>query len=391
MVSCNLLIISHAGIKQINRAVYRHLSNTFQQLNVVIPQSLILSSGKRIEAEPALSDDPRLIPLELIGRNPRTYYYPKMAEILNQIRPEVILLENDPVSRLGFSVSSWCNNNQALLVCQSYENFSRGPLSSFRQRGLLGLLKNIPIHLLNFYMARHVDAMLVINNDGELIFRNYGYRQVIRMPLGYDPSVFYMNESKRADYRTKLLVKNDEVLIAYFGRLVEQKGVHLLIEALSTMMGLRWRLLLDHAHDSSDGYVQRIQNLIAQYKLTERVTYFEADHFEIANYMRAADVMVAPSLTTPNFKEQYGRAVQEAMACGCVCLAADSGHLPDLLGNRMLIFEENNVAQIVGKLTDLALSAAKRNAFSKELSERARRYLTTQEQARVMLSILQYQ
>jgi len=106
--------------------------------------------------------------------------------------------------------------------------------------------------------------------------------------------------------------------------------------------------------------------------------------------MRAADVMVAPSLTTPNFKEQYGRAVQEAMACGCVCLVADLGHLTDLLGNRMFIFEENNGSQIVEKLRDLFSSTAKRNAYRKELSERARRYLTTHEQARVMLGILQY-
>jgi len=83
MVSYKFLIISHAGIKRINRAIYRHLANTFQQLDVVIPKSLILSSGKRKEAELALSDDPPLIPLGLIGLNPGTYYYPKMVETLD--------------------------------------------------------------------------------------------------------------------------------------------------------------------------------------------------------------------------------------------------------------------------------------------------------------------
>ena len=39
-----VVVISHAGIKQINRAVYRNLKNTFVGLTVVIPIHLQLSS-----------------------------------------------------------------------------------------------------------------------------------------------------------------------------------------------------------------------------------------------------------------------------------------------------------------------------------------------------------
>ena len=384
-----LLIISHAGIKQINRAVYRHLRITFPKLQVVIPESLLLSSGKKISVEQALSDDPSLIPLELKGRNPRTYMYPALISVLDRIKPDVVLLENDPVSRLGYSIARWCSTHNAALVCQSYENVNRGVTASFRHRGLMGILKNMPVHILNFFMAKRVQALFIVNRESEKIFSNYHYPRISRMPLGYDKRIFFVDEVSRAAYRKKLHIPDQELLIAYFGRLVEQKGVHLLIEALSAMKDKSWKLLLDHIHDSSGTYSQRIQNLIVQHDLQEKVLYFEADHFEIANYMRAADIMVAPSITTRDFMEQYGRAIQEAMACGCVSIVSDSGHLQDLVGDRSLVFQQNNVAALKDCLQSLMSNTHARRVYSQSLALRASEKFTTEKQAEVQTHVIQ--
>jgi glycosyltransferase involved in cell wall biosynthesis len=230
--------------------------------------------------------------------------------------------------------------------------------------------------------------VLVVNKESEKIFGKYQYQRVIPIPLGYDPNIFFPDSTLRECYRIKLNASADTILVAYFGRLVPQKGVHLLVEALAKMKSLNWMLLLDDEFDSHNEYAQRIQLRIEQLGLRQRVIRFEADHFEIANYMRAADVMVAPSLTTPEFKEQYGRAVQEAMACGCTCLVADSGHLPDLVGNPRLVFKENNGLHLQEKLTELILSATLRNAYSAELYARAKGHLTIQVQARELSRIL---
>ncbi|MEX1239403.1 MAG: glycosyltransferase [Cyclobacteriaceae bacterium] len=384
-----VVVISHAGIKQINRAVYRNLKEVVGELTVIIPSRLQLSSGQVISAEPSLADDPKMVPMQLNGRNPRTYYYPDLISWLTDEKPDIIMLENDPVSRLGLQLSKWCRRNVAKIICQTYENLKRDLVTTLKTQGLKSLLKNQIISLLNAYMAGKVDALLVVNKDSESIFASYGYKNVSRIPLGYDKDVFFPNEEKRRAYRQNLVVSPDTVVIAYFGRLVRQKGAHILIQTLAELTAFNWVFLLDHIHDSEDDYVQYIRTLINDLKLEERVIFFEADHFEISNYMRAADIMVAPSITTAEFKEQYGRAVQEAMACGCVCVVSDSGNLKDLVGEPSLVFREGNIGMLKNTLTTLLQDTSKQLVFKSALAKKAASLLTTECQSDRLAAVMQ--
>lgn len=378
---CRLVVISHAGIKQINRAVYRELKYDFLSITIVVPAALTLSSGQQIVAEPAREDDPVVIPMALQGRNPRTYFYPDLISWLNVHKTDVVLLENDPVSRLGVQLSAWCRKNGARIICQTYENLKRDLVTTLREFGVKALPRNLVIHAMNARMASRTDALLVVNRDSEEIFQRYGYSNVCRIPLGYDQKVFFRDTTLRHEYRKKLAVSDDTLVIAYFGRLVRQKGVHLLIEALSGLTSMKWILLLDHIHDSEGSYASEIRRAVSDHGLDERVKYFEADHFEIANYMRAADIAVAPSITTPAFKEQYGRAVQEAMACGCVTLVSDSGHLKDIVGDAMLVFRENDPAAIRERIASFMQNPLLRQQYAQSLAQRANSHLTTEAQA----------
>jgi glycosyltransferase involved in cell wall biosynthesis len=384
-----LVVISHASIKQINRAVYRYLKNSLLEVRLVVPVTLTLGSGQTIHAEPATHDDPTIEPLALSGKNPRAYSYPDLIDYLNRVKPQVVLLENDPVSKLGFQMSAWCRRNGAKLICQTYENLKRDIKTSLSLQGWTGMVKNLAIHILNARMAKRVDALLVVNRDSELIFNQYGYNNVFRIPLGYDPQVFFPDGSVRSAYRKKLNVAEGSILIAYFGRLVKQKGVHLLIEALQEIRHLDWTLLLDHIHDSEDDYVSYITTLINDCGLSNRVIYFEADHFEIANYMRAADILVAPSLTTPSFKEQYGRAVQEGMASGCVCIVSDSGHLKDLVGTDELVFKEGNSQQLRKMIVKYSNDEAARTRIQYFLIQRASSLFTTTRQSDALITLIE--
>ena len=40
-----------------------------------------------------------------------------------------------------------------------------------------------------------------------------------------------------------------------------------------------------------------------------------------------------PSRTLPNWKEQFGRVIIEAMACGVPVVGSDSGAIPDVIGD----------------------------------------------------------
>ena len=383
-----IIVISHACIRQINRSVYRELSGSVGELRLIIPTSIETASGTELHHEPQTADDPELLPLPLRGRNPRTYFYAGLLDHLDHHQPDWVILENDPVSRLGFMISSWCRRNQKKIICQTYENTRRDFKSTLIHQGWKHLPKNLLIYVLNLWMSKRITALLVVNKESEAIFKHYEYQNVLQIPLGYDKTIFYPNEALRDKYRTELRVSSETVLVAYFGRMNSQKGVHLLIRALADLNAYDWMLLLDHAFDPHDRYSSYIRSLINDHKMAEKVLYFEANHFEIANYIRAADIIVAPSITTRRFKEQYGRIVQEAMACGCVSLVSDSGHLPDLVDDPELVFKENDVNALKSLLVKWLADKNRRESYKVLLANKASLKLTVNSQAEILSQII---
>ena len=71
--------------------------------------------------------------------------------------------------------------------------------------------------------------------------------------------------------------------------------------------------------------------------------------------MQKMDVFVLPSLTRPNWMEQFGRVLIEAMACETPVIGSSSGEIPRVIDNAGLIFPEGNVQELkrcIRKLLD---------------------------------------
>ena len=80
------------------------------------------------------------------------------------------------------------------------------------------------------------------------------------------------------------------------------------------------------------------------------------------------DALALPSLTRPNWKEQFGRILVEAMACGVACVGSSSGEIPHVLGDAGLVVPEGDAAGLRDALARLRDDAGLRQ----ELAERAR-------------------
>jgi glycosyltransferase involved in cell wall biosynthesis len=70
-----------------------------------------------------------------------------------------------------------------------------------------------------------------------------------------------------------------------------------------------------------------------------------------------------PSLTTPRWKEQFGRVLIEAMACGVPVVGSDSGEIPQVVGDAGLIFPEGDAAGLAAALQRLCDAADLRKKF----------------------------
>ncbi len=127
-------------------------------------------------------------------------------------------------------------------------------------------------------------------------------------------------------------------MIGYLGRFVEEKGIDVLTTALGRIQN-GWRALLVGGGPNQ----AQLESWAADSRDRARVVTGVA-HDQVPAHLAAMDVLVAPSLTTPRWREQFGRMLTEAMACGVPVVASDSGEIPHVVGGAGIITPEGDTA-----------------------------------------------
>jgi glycosyltransferase involved in cell wall biosynthesis len=106
------------------------------------------------------------------------------------------------------------------------------------------------------------------------------------------------------------------------------KGHDVLLDALATLAGVRWRCLCVGSLERDPVFVQRLHRRVVAGGMVGRV-HFSGPQAgaELAASYSAADVLVLPSR-----EEAYGMVVTEALARGLPVVAANVGGVPEALG-----------------------------------------------------------
>jgi glycosyltransferase involved in cell wall biosynthesis len=380
----DILVISHACFTAINRNVYHLFQESGWKLEIVVPQTLPFPSGIR-KADPPQAKDPVIHFLNLEGTNPRIYQFEGLEEILQQSDPKIIILDNDPVSRMALKSGRWAKKNNRRLFCISNENLPLDIFSSISRRGLKVLPAAIVKRTLLIQTRKLLTGVFVINTDGQKIFQKEGFRNVVHMPLGFDPVFFSPDEISGAEIRKRFGLKGK--VIAYFGRLTKEKGIHILISALQELKQFDWQFMMDEFDEYASGYHQQVNKQIRDAGMADRIVFVKPSHFEIPAYMNAADIVIVPSIRIPQWKEQYGRVAAEAMACGKHVIASETGALPELLGGYGDLFEEGNKDQLKDTIRFM-LEGRPWSKSASEIAGYAKENLSIQKQYQVMEAVL---
>ena len=128
-------------------------------------------------------------------------------------------------------------------------------------------------------------------------------------------------------------------MVAYFGRLTYRRRA-----CLTSLQ--RWApkdktvaASIDDFEQDASEITTWLNRAIEEAGIGDRVITFSASHEAVADYMRAADIVVLPSI----LKEQYGRVIPEAMACECAIIVSGIGALPELVGDAGVIVRPGDV------------------------------------------------
>jgi glycosyltransferase involved in cell wall biosynthesis len=110
------------------------------------------------------------------------------------------------------------------------------------------------------------------------------------------------------------------------GRLVREKGFHILIKSISKSQ-FRDKIILGIA---GDGYFRNTLKLLSK-KLNVQTKFFGLlENSSLVDYYCGADIFVTPSL----WQEPFGIVNIEAMACECPVIATSTGGIPEIVEDR---------------------------------------------------------
>jgi len=118
-------------------------------------------------------------------------------------------------------------------------------------------------------------------------------------------------------------------IVLFVGRLLEEKGVGDLIEALGLLHDESVRLVVVGAGVDEAGFQAKSRDL----GLASRIDFVGwADQEQLANYLAAATIFVGPSKPRPGGGvEAQGLVFAEAMAAGLPVVATRCGGIPDMI------------------------------------------------------------
>ena len=356
-----VLMLSKACIVGIYQRKLEHIAAAEIDLLTVVPPSWRDERGNT-SLERVYTDGYTLhvTPVWFNG-NFHLHYYPALPGIIRQFAPDIIHIDEEPYNLATWQALYYARRAGAKTLFFSWQNIYRTYPPPFRlgERWVLGA----------------VDAAIAGNDSAADVWRAKGYTGPLAVipQFGTDPALFRPPPSR----------PDRPFTVGYVGRLVPEKGVDLLLHALAALAG-DWQARII----GSGPQAIALQALTGELGITERVQFVpQVPSTDMPQQFQQLDVLVLPSLTRPNWKEQFGRVLVEAMASGVPVVGSDSGAIPGVIGNGGLVVPEGDITALSAALRCLRDDPQQRRQLAQAGRERVLSHFTHEQVAAQTVTI----
>lgn len=262
------------------------------------------------------------------------HHYPKLGKVLRSFQPDVIDLWEEPWGLVS-AQAVWLRNHllpSAKVVVETEANINRH--------------HPFPFTALRRYVLRHADFAVTRQTEGISVLRAHGYRGPARfVGNGVDAQLF----APRDRAACKRALGLGDFVVGYVGRLIEAKGLMDAVEALAQCPSPVNLLFV-----GGGVFKSALENRVAELGLEERVKFLPPRLMaELPEVMNAVDTLLLVSRTTRTWKEQFGRVIIEAQACGTPVIGSNSGSIPEIVGEGGIIVPEGNATALAGAIRQL--------------------------------------
>jgi glycosyltransferase involved in cell wall biosynthesis len=235
--------------------------------------------------------------------------------LLREIRPSIVHVDEEPYNLATWLALRAARGSGAQRLFYTWQNIYRAlppPFSAIEQAN---------------YAA--TAGAIAANADAEQVLRRKGFDKPIWViPPGLDPAL-YQPAAREPDGLFQ---------VGFVGRLVPEKGVDLILEACRELPA-PWHLTI--VGDGSERAA--LERLAIDRGIRDYVTFSPpVASTEVPALLQKLDTLVLPSRSRPNWREQFGRILMEAMACEVAVVGSTCGEIPRVIGDAGLVFPENN-------------------------------------------------
>ncbi len=304
-----LVVISHACITPENQAFFQRIAEVSGwSVTIILPNRWKTDFKDRYAVQKLAGFTGGLIPIgvHLQGKVPLHFYHFRVFAALRREKPDVIYVHNEPY---------------ALSTCQImlFNSIFLHRIIGFY--AAQNIKKNYPwpIRLLERFNLRSADYCFPVTESAAVALRDKGFaKRIAVLPLGVTEQHLQIRQTAAPAL----------FVIGYVGRLVPEKGIDILLRALALLESADWECRI-----IGDGKVKDdLKNLSNELGIENKIKFLGyVAHGEIAVQIRGFSVLVLPSLTKANWKEQFGRVIIEALAAGVPVVGTQSGEIPFLI------------------------------------------------------------
>jgi len=293
--------------------------------------------------------------------NTYRYYHPlDLYKKLHFLEPDVIQgVEPFCISSIPFIFSGWWFSRQTNvpLIVVSLEN---RPLRTKYGRVGAEILKT---YLRPYFLC--ADLIIFLNNG---TYKNFltcdvPNSKMVRLMYG----TWGIDTREFSPSGSKIRVNGSSRVILFIGRIVEEKGIFDLAQAFSIIQ----------SNNSDTGLViigagkdmPRLRSLIQILGIKDKVHYVGlVKNNQISKYIRGADLVVSPSISSKKWEEQVGMVNLQAMACGVPIVSTLSGAIPEYVenGNSGILIPEKHPALLAEAILNVLNDHELRNYLSQK-------------------------
>ena len=196
------------------------------------------------------------------------------------------------------------------------------------------------------FFYRHIDLLLVITDKlKEEAHRNIPIDQDKVIKLTYGISKPKLNIEVNKSNFTKINGIDPKIFsIGIFSRVEEQKGQHLVLDAMNMSSNQMQVCIIGHVMSN-----QYKEQLLIRAKIYHLTKYLKFINFldSPMSYMPFFDLVILPT-----YEETFGLVAAEAMIMGVPVIGSNAGGVPEIIshGNNGLLFETKNIYDLSKKI-----------------------------------------